>query len=192
MKKRRQKRIYSPVKQRILLLLQAGVALSYAGTLGKQIRILGDVAREWKEVDKVYLRQIVREFYENRLVSEQNNADGTKTLILTEKGKKRAISFNFGRMNIKVPESWNGLWHIVIFDIPEKYKWARLALRDKLLELGFFQYQKSVYVYPHPCQNEVDFIVEYFEVRRYVRYGILTHITNEAELLLYFNLKEPA
>lgn len=183
--------MYSPVKQRVLLLLQAGIALSFAGTLGKQVRILGDVAREWKNVERTYLRQIVREFYRDRLVSEKENPDGTKTIVLTEKGKKRAVTFNFKALKIKHPEKWDGLWHIVIFDIPEKYKWARLSLRDKLLDLGFFQYQKSVYIYPHPCRDEIDFIIESFKVRRYVRYGILTDITNEAELLLYFNLKKP-
>ena len=92
-------------------------------------------------------------------------------------------------LKIQAPDIWEGLWHIVIFDIPEKYKLARLSLRDKLLNLGFLQYQNSVYIYPHACCDVVDFIIEFFKVRRYVRYGILTHITNEAELLLYFNLK---
>ena len=183
------KRIYSPVKQRILLLLQAGIALSFSGSLGKQIRILGDIPHRWKDVDKAYLRQIVREFYVDRLVSERENADGTRTLTLTEKGRKRAISFNFSRMKLKTPDIWDGLWHIVIFDVPEKYKGARLSLRDKLLDLGFFQYQKSVYLYPYPCHDEVDFIVELFKIRRYVRYGILMKITNEADLLLRFNLQ---
>lgn len=188
----RAKRIYSPIKQRILLLLQAGIALSFAGTIGKQLRILGEMAEEWKDVDRNYLKQIVREFYNDRLVSEQENADGTRTIVLTEKGKRRAVTFGFSSMKIKQPERWDGRWHIVIFDIPEKYKMARISLRDKLLGLNFFQYQKSVYIYPYPCRNEVDFIVEFFEVRRYVRYGILTEITNEAELLLRFNLKKPA
>ena len=187
----RAKRIYSPIKQRILLLLQAGVALSFAGTVGRQLRILGEVTDEWKEVDRNYLKQIVREFYKDRLVSEQENADGTKTIVLTEKGKRRAVTFSFGSMKIRQPECWDVRWHIVIFDIPEKHKVARISLRDKLLGLDFFQYQKSVYVYPYPCRNEVDFIVEFFEIRRFVRYGVLTEITNEAELLLRFNLKKP-
>ena len=185
------KRFYSPVKQRVLLLLQAGVALSFAGTIGRQLRILGELADEWKEVDRNYLKQIVREFYTDRLVGERENSNGTKTIVLTERGKKRAITLSFDRMKLTVPDRWDGQWHIVVFDIPEKYKWARLALRDKLLDLGFFQYQKSVYLYPHPCRDEVDFVVEFFKVRRFVRYGILAYVTNEAELLLRFNLEKP-
>jgi hypothetical protein len=189
--KKRTKRIYSPAKMKILLLLQAGVALSFAGTLGKQFRILGELADEWRDVERQYLSRIIREFHANRLVSMTENGDGTMTAVLTERGKRRAITFNFSRMKIKVPDVWDGLWHIVIFDIPEKYKQARLSLRDKLLSLGFFQCQKSVYIHPFSCEDEVDFISTFFEVGRYVRYGILKHITNEAELLLYFNLKKP-
>jgi hypothetical protein len=178
---------------RILLLLQAGVALSFGGrTLGKQFRILEELADAWKDVDRQYLYRIVREFTYDRLISMVDNGDGTTTATLTEKGKKRAITFNFDKMKIRVPEVWDCLWHIVVFDIPEKYKAARLSLRDKLLALGFFQCQKSVYIHPFLCEDEVDFISQFFEVGKYIRYGILTHITNEAELLLYFHLKKPS
>lgn len=187
----RAKRIYSPLKQRILLLLQAGVALSFAGTIGRQLRVLEEMTVEWKDVDRNYLKQIVREFYCDRLVSERENIDGTRTIVLTEKGKRRAVALDFNAMKIAQPARWDGLWRVVFFDIPEKYKTARIALRDKLLALGFFQYQKSVYIYPYPCQDEVDFVVEYFEVRRYVRLGVLADVTNEAELFLRFDLKKP-
>ncbi|MDO8620548.1 MAG: hypothetical protein Q7R64_04355 [bacterium] len=190
-KKRGVKRIYSPTKMKILLLLQAGVALSFAGTLSKQFRILGELADEWKGVERAYLSRIIREFYTDRLVSMTENGNGTVTAVLTEKGKKRAITFNLSCMEVRVPEVWDGLWHMVIFDIPEKYKVARYSLRDKLLALGFFQCQKSVYIHPFSCEDEVDFISNFFKVGRYVRYGVIKRITNEEELLLRFNLKKP-
>ena len=176
---------------KILLLLQAGAALSFAGTARKQFNILGELKDEWKEIDRRYLYRIVREFNLDRLVSMTDNGDGTTTAVLTERGKKRALTFNFGKMKVKAPKVWDGFWHVVIFDIPEKHKWARLSLRGKLLDLGFFQYQKSVYIFPYACQDEIDFISQFFKVGRYVRYGILKHITSETELLLKFNLKRP-
>ena len=190
-RKRKVKRIYSPTKLRILLLLQAGVALSFAGTIGRQLRILGELAQEWKDIDRQYLRQIVREFYRDRLVSERENSDGTKTILLTEQGKKRALTFNERTLTIPVPKEWNALWHGVFYDIPEKFKLQRHAFREKLRDLGFFPWQKSVFVHPYPCRDEIDFIVELLEVRPYVRYGVLTYLTNEAELLLHFKLKKP-
>src|SRR3989338_4224459 len=92
--KRKVKRIYSPLKRKVILLLQAGVALSYAGTIGRQLRIVGETSREWKGIDSEYLKQIVREFYEDRLVNEQEHGDGTVSIVLTEKGKERALTFS--------------------------------------------------------------------------------------------------
>lgn len=187
-RKRRAKRVYSPTKLRIMLLLQAGVALSFAGTIGRQFKVLKEFSDEWKDIDRQYLHRIVREFYVDRLVSEKENGDGTKTLVLTEKGKKRALTFNFQTLTIPKQERWNELWHCVFFDIPEKLKLKRHALRAKLYDLGFYHWQKSVFVHPYPCRDQIDFVVEFFGIRRYVRYGVLTNITNEAELLLHFGL----
>ncbi len=190
-KKNKVKRIYSPTKLRILLLLQAGIALSFAGTIGKQLRVIGEISDEWKDIGRQYLKQIIREFYEDRLVSEKDNADGTKTIILTEKGKKRVLTFKSSTLTIPVPKEWDGFWHGVFYDIPEKHKLKRHAFRDKMSDLELFPLQKSVFVHPFPCRDQIDFLVESLELRKYVRYGILTGITNEEELLLCFNLKKP-
>ena len=72
-KKRSQPRLYSPLKQKILLLLSAGVALSFAGTLGRQWRIIEDIPREWKKINRQYLYRIIREFRDRELVSAKEN-----------------------------------------------------------------------------------------------------------------------
>lgn len=82
----------------------------------------------------------------------------------------------------------DGKWRIVVFDIPEKKRHGRDALREKLCELGFYELQKSVLVFPYPCQDELDFLIEYFGLRRYVRVGILETIDNELHLKKYFQL----
>lgn len=186
---RKTKRIYSPVKRKVLLLLQAGVALSYAGTLGRQMKILKEAAEEWREIDTRYLRQIVREFYKDRLISEEEHPDGTTLITLTEKGRVRALSFNIDTLVLPEKKSWDGKWHAVLFDIPETRRAVRHAFRQKLQDLGFLQWQKSVFIFPHPCRDEIDFVVEFFGLRPYVRLAVLTNITNEEELLLRFGLK---
>lgn len=45
-------------------------------------------------------------------------------------------------------QPWDGKWRVVIFDIEEKEKKTRNALRLKLISLGFGELQKSVYVTP--------------------------------------------
>lgn len=96
--------------------------------------------------------------------------------------------FNFDKLAIKKPAVWDGRWHIVFYDIPERKRRARDALRDKLKEMGFLEWQKSVFVHPYPCRDEVEFIIEFFDIRPYVRFGELIAPTNEAELKIHFGL----
>ena len=51
------------------------------------------------------------------------------------------------------------------FDIPEKLKRAREVLRDKLKDIGFIELQKSVFAHPFECEDEINFIVEVFQIR---------------------------
>lgn len=164
------------------------MGLSFAGTLGKQLRIIKEASVEWKAINRTYLKQIVREFYEERLIDMKESSNGTITAVLTEKGNERSLAFKLDLLQIKKPAKWDRRWHGVMFDIPEKYKLARHALRKKLRDLNFHHWQKSVYIHPYPCRDQIDFVVEFFKLRPYVRYAVLFNITNEAELLLHFNL----
>mgnify|MGYP001610973854 FL=1 len=184
----RPRRIYSPIKRKVLLLLQAGVALSFAGTVPRQFRIIGEVVSEWKSINREYLQRIIREFEEERLLSMEEKEDGTRTVVLSERGKRRALTFCIDTIVVPASEKWDGRWHAVFFDIPEHLYRARDSLRDKLYELGFYHWQKSVFVHPYPCRDQIDFIVTFFNIRRYVRYATLSEVTHETELLRRFSL----
>lgn len=51
---------------------------------------------------------------------------------------------------------WDRRWRIVIFDIEEKEKFLRDALREKLIALGFGKWQRSVYITPHDIEQEIN------------------------------------
>jgi DNA-binding transcriptional regulator PaaX len=55
--------------------------------------------------------------------------------------------------NLGIP--WDGKWRIVMFDIPQKYERQRHLFRAKLKILGFQMLQKSVFVIPYPCEEEL-------------------------------------
>lgn len=175
------------IQQKIILLLLGGVALGLTASPLGQLRIRKEVSREWKRINREHLKQEIRNLYRSKLVSIKQNVDGTSTLRLTDKGKVKALTYRFDDMEIK-KEKWDGQWRMVIFDIPEKQRNARDSLRWKLKELGFYELQKSVFVFPHECKNEIDFIIEFFQVRPYVRYGILRSIDNDLHLRKIFHL----
>jgi DNA-binding transcriptional regulator PaaX len=123
----------------------------------------------------------------NRLISMAEK-DGQQVLILTENGKKRTLQFNLEKMTIERPRKWDGLWRIVIFDIPEKRKGGREALRSKLKQLGFYQLQKSCFIHPFDCKSEIDFISEIYEVSPYVNFIVAREVEGAALLKKSFGL----
>src|SRR3989339_427719 len=59
---------------------------------------------------------------------------------------------------------------------------------EKLKELGFYELQKSVWICPYNCKNQIDFIIELFGLREYVRFAVVDSIDNELHLKKIFNL----
>jgi len=114
--------------------------------------------------------------------------DGQQILTLAEGGKKRVLQFELERMVIRKPGRWDGLWRLILFDIPETKKQGREALRSKMKQLGFYPLQKSCFVYPFDCKSEIEFISELFEVSPYVNYILAKKIEGESHLAKYFHL----
>lgn len=72
---------------------------------------------------------------------------------LTNVGKKR-LKRNFPLFKLQ-QRKWDGWWRIVIFDIKEKNRRIRRLLRNKLKELGFGMWQKSVYITPFNAARDI-------------------------------------
>jgi len=182
------KMITDELKEKILLLLLSGIALGCSYTCKQQYRVLKTLGKEWKRIDKDKFKKEIRNLYRSNLIKEKRNQDGSFTFVLSEKGKLRALTYHFDKIKIK-EKIWDGKWRIISFDIPEKFKWGRNALRKKIKELGFHEFQKSVFIFPHECKDEIDFIIEFFGIRKYVRYGVLEYIDNDLCLKKIFGLK---
>lgn len=179
---------YNSKRQKALLLLASGVTLGLSHDPRVHWRIIRNLPKAWKEIDRTTLRRLVKEFKRDRLVDFKEESDGTISVVLTEKGEKLKINFDIDNMKLKESGKWDRKWRIVVFDIPEKKKRAREALRMKLREFEFYQLQRSVWVYPYDCEKEISFIAEFFEIRSNLRYIVAERINNEAELKLHFRL----
>lgn len=175
-------------KEKIILLLFAGVALGFSRNYLHHYRIYKNLAREWQKIDRKKLQKEVRSLYLSKVVKEVKNPDGSLTFVLSDKGKLKALTYHFDRIKIK-ERVWDKKWRVVFFDIPEKYRWGRDSIRKKLKELGFYELQKSVFVFPYECEDEIDFIIEYYGIRKYVRYGVFDYIDNDVYLKNNFGLK---
>ena len=116
--------------------------------------------------------------------------DDKSVLRITPLGEKRLRQYNIENMKLISPQRWDGIWRIVMFDIPEDKKRARDAMSKKLKNLGFYQLQKSVSCHFADCRSEIEFIEEYFGIQ-----GLVTFVEaqslgrSETAIRRFFKLK---
>ena len=134
------------------------------------------------------LRQIVKRLADQEVISFKQKGEETVVKI-TEKGKQKILRFNIDNLQIKQPRKWDGKWRIVIFDIPEYKKKAREALRWKLKELGFYQLQKSAFLYPFECKDEITFITANYEIKNDTKYIVAEEIEEEEFFKSWFGVE---
>lgn len=190
-KKKRQTRLQrkiGPRQQKILLLLLGGLALGCSGSPRTSWRIIGAMRKEWKEISRQNAERAINKLYESRLLTAQENADGTTTLLLNEDGKKRALTYQAKNMKVAKPKEWDKKWRVVLFDIPEDERAARDAFRIHLQHMGFYGLQKSASIHSFDCKDEIDFLVELHGIRSFVRFLVVEHLDNEEHLKKIFRL----
>lgn len=167
-----------------------GVLLGLTRSPKQYFKIVRMAAKEWNFINRQYLYRLIREFWEERLVDYREKDSGEIEIVITERGKLTLLNYDIDQMEIKKTSQWDGKWRIVFFDIPEKHRRARDALREKLKEVGFREFQQSVFIQPYPCTKEINFLIEFFEIRNWVKLAEVDEITNEAELLIQFKLSK--
>lgn len=103
-----------------------------------------DEERFRKTVD----REIGRQIIEKRI-----GTGGRPELVLTSEGEKKVWK-KFPLLRL-AKRQWKSLWLVVSFDVPESQRLGRDKIRSQLLNLGFAQWQKSVYVSPHDIADDL-------------------------------------
>jgi len=174
--------------QKILLLLLGGVAIGLSGSPKRYFKILEAMGKEWHNIDHRALKRAIASLYKSKLVEERYNRDGTVTLLLTDQGKTKALTYNLEKIQIFRPKRWDGKWRIVAYDIPERLSVVRRSFRYHLRQLGFIELQRSVFIHPFECTEQIVFLTEYYTAKRFVRLITATSIDNEISLKQKFSL----
>ena len=105
---------------------------------------------------------------------------------ITKKGKRRLQQFKIRKITLPRQKTWDGKWRLFVFDVPEKFSYARNAMRDNLKRLGFYNIQRSVLAYPHACREEVGMIANYYGLDEYTTYIETSFIDIDDELHRHF------
>ena len=137
--------------------------------------------------DRYRINQAFQKLHKKKLVNIYTK-NGNQVVEITRAGNKKVLEYNLDDMKLKKPAKWDGWWRIVMFDIPQSKKRARDAVSRKIKELGLYPIQKSVFVSPYLCKNEIDFIGEFFDVRKHIIYIKAKEIEGVREIKNHFGV----
>lgn len=175
------------LSKNILIALGLGMMITTAILLPGSAKMFKPFVKKFKTTRRQNFIKSLKVMKRDRLINFKEEGDISK-ITITEKGKKKLLVYELDNLEIKKPKSWDGIWRIVTFDIPEIKKAARNALRDKLRELGFRQLHKSVFVFPYPCLSEIQFIEEIFQIGPYINFIEARKIEDDKWLRTKFDL----
>jgi DNA-binding transcriptional regulator PaaX len=111
-------------------------------------------------------------------------------IVLTKRGQEILKQVQVD--DVLIPSAnnseWDGVWHLVGYDIPEDFKKARDCFRRKLIESGFEKIQLSLWVYPYNCKEEIAIISQNLGIAPFVAYLNTDYLPQQDKLIKSFSL----
>ena len=142
---------------------------------------LGAAIKIWKNVNRKDLGRIIKRLEKQEMISI-NEKGGQISIMVTEKGKKRLLEYDFENIQLNAKRR-DGKWRLIIFDIPEDKRNARDVFRRKLIELAMIRLQDSVFASAFPCKNEVDFLSHFLEISDFITLVLVDKIERGEQLI---------
>lgn len=180
-------------KFKILKNLAAGTGIIVLSTISPQsgAKIIQELIKGYfrkKYFERQRFLNDLKNLQERQLIAWKELPNNEVEIKITRKGKGVMLRYHMDTIALQKPEIWDKEWRLIMFDIPHTQKQARDAFRGKLRDLKFHQLQKSVFITPYPCEDEIDFIGQIFEVRRHVLILYTKHFEGEEKLQHKFGL----
>mgnify|MGYP001605245738 FL=1 len=170
----------------ILAISSLPVLIFVAAAIGNAVQVFKQFEGS-KGLSKGQIRNSMNHLRRQKLIEYISDKNGKITVRITKKGKMRIREFDIELMKIKKPNKWDGKWRLVMFDIPMRFTKGMEALRYHLKELGFYQFQKSAWIYPYPCEDEIIFIADFFGVGKFVEILTVESVLSDQKLRKYFH-----
>jgi hypothetical protein len=141
-----------------------------------------------RSIDAHHLIRDLKNLQNRNMIRYQELESGKVKITITKQGKQKVLLSRVEGIQLKKSIEWDKQWRLVMFDIPDVYKKASEALRIKLNQMQFYPIQKSVFITPYPCEEEIDFIGSFFNIRNYILLLYVSHFEGEEKLKSYFKI----
>lgn len=178
-----------PKVRDVLKLLAVGVVLTTVvlfpgiaalGPLIKEIQKERE-KKEWEKFNLWRLRQVIKRLERQKMVEVIDGVVG-----ITDKGRRKVLKFNLEKMEIK--RRTDGKWRIIIYDVANPKRSQSEFFRETLKRLNFLRLQKSVYITPFICDDEIEYLRQLFSIGNEVIILKVAGIENEQAYKRYFGI----
>lgn len=115
-----------------------------------------------RPIKKSYLSQAIKRLKERGLVEYEKNRTNQLVLKLTTLGQDAIGDL------VSLEKEWDGIFRIVIFDIPESNFVVRNLFRRRLKDWGFKIWQRSVWVTRSSVTKKLRKLIEKLEIQDWV------------------------
>ena len=178
----------SEIAKDVLAWLFVAGAITIAATSPYFIQNVLNANQKLRKYPKRKIQDTFSSFRRRGLL-EIRRRNNQVSIALTREGKKKAGLFQLNDLRISRPRKWDGKWRVLVFDIAHEKRFYREALRGKLKELGFFLWQKSVWVHAFNCKAEMELLRDFFGLSMQEMCLIVAeHIENDGKLRAFFNV----
>lgn len=181
----------SATATKFLLMTLAVGGIVFVGALLPALISAMNSSKQSKRFSKKQIQSTLGLLKQRRLVEIVREKNGKTMVKLTNKGQARIKEFCFEELRISKAKQWDRKWRVLIYDIPTKpkiYNKAREALRVKIKEIGFIQLQKSVWVCPYECEDEILFLTECYSVTKFIEILTVEKLLHMDQLRRKFKL----
>jgi len=174
--------------EQLLLHLYNCIDFGFSYRARKGFFIPDHLPYNWK-TNKEKIRDAIRDLNKYKFIKKKQNYDGSVLVSLTEKGRLRALNVSFKNFYNR-KEKWDGKWRMVAFDIPEEQRKGRKAIVYRFRCAGFYELQKSLFLYPYDCEKEIRALIELFKLQKYVTFGLLESIDGQKRIEIVLGLNQ--
>ena len=171
----------------VLAVASIPVLVMGAAVMGNAVQVF-KMFEGSKKYSHKQISSVMDSMKRQRLIEYVSDKHVQTIVKITKKGETKLRAFDIELMKIKKPHKWDGKWRLVMFDIPMRFTKGREALRFHLKKLNFFQFQKSAWIYPFPCEDEIIFIADFFGVGKYVEVLTVENILRDDKVRKHFKL----
>lgn len=125
-----------------------------------------------KNVNKSNARKTINHLKYRKLI-EVKEKNGELYYKLTASGVRRFKRMQLEDLVVPTPKTWDTKWRFVMFDIPVGMREQRSELLVRLKQLNFTMLQKSVWVHPFDCEEQVGIILDTLALDKYVSFMVV-------------------